>query len=175
MKHHYRFEFEDIILKPLEEADIENLRMLRNKEKRFFVTQDEIDSRAQKKWYQSYLGKKDDIMFKIVKKKEPDTFIGAIALYHIDRKKKEAEFGRLVVDKEAAPEKGVGLMATRAVCMFGFRILQLEKIICEALKNNGRALSIYDRAGFAIVGEDGVCCSMEVTRRSISLGGRSGG
>lgn len=36
MKHNYLFPFKRIILKPLEEIDIESLRIVRNKERQFF-------------------------------------------------------------------------------------------------------------------------------------------
>ena len=93
----------------------------------------DLSREMQEKWYQRYLGKNDDIMFKIVKKTEPEAFIGAIALYDIDQKEKTSECGRTVVDKGLAPEKGIGLMATKAVCLFGFEQLGLKKIVGDII------------------------------------------
>ena len=169
MEHNYMFGFEDIILKPLLSSDLEELRVLRNKEKNFFATQDEITKEMQEKWYQRYLGKNDDIMFKIVKKTEPEAFIGAIALYDIDQKEKTSECGRTVVDKGLAPEKGIGLMATKAVCLFGFEQLGLKKIVGGVLKSNERIIKVDTRAGFYIVGEDDDFYQIEMTPGSINI------
>ena len=164
MKHAYTFPFEQLILKPLEEADIEQLRLLRNREKQFFITQAEIDGPSQKRWYESYLNKAGDIMFKLVRATEPDQFIGAIALYDISLENHSAEFGRLIGDKELVLEKGVGLQAVKAICGFGFEVLKLETIVCEVLKSNTRAFRVYLKAGFRTIEEGENCYRMEWKR-----------
>ena len=73
-------------------SDIEELRRIRNKERQYFATQNEISKEMQEEWYAKYLQRDDDIMFKIVSKKEPDLFIGAIALYDIDEKQKNTSY-----------------------------------------------------------------------------------
>ena len=171
MKHDYEFAFQRIILKPLEQEDIELLRKLRNQEKQYFATQQEITREGQQKWYQSYLEKQDDIMFKIVKKENPEEFIGTIALYDIDWENRTSECGRTVVDKEKAPEKGIGMEATKAVCLFGFDVLKLKKIVGEVLKTNERIIKVDKRAGFYIVGEREDMYDIEMTRDSIRLDG----
>lgn len=169
MKHSYEYEFKRIILKPLEKEDIEALRILRNQERKYFTTQQEIAIETQKKWFQSYLKKADDIMFKIAKKESPTEFIGAIALYNIDMKNKISEFGRVMVDKQKAPEKGIGTEATQAVCLFGFKILKLKKIIGEILKSNERIIKIDKRVGFHIIGERENLYDIEITPETICL------
>lgn len=169
MNHEYLFEFKRIILKPLKEEDIECLRLLRNQEKQYFITNDEISEESQKKWYQSYLNKEDDIMFKIVKREKPEEFIGAIALYDIDLEKRVSEFGRVLVDKMKAPEKGIGKEATLAVCLFGFEVLKLNKIIGEILKSNERIIKVDRRAGFRFVGEQRDVYNIEMTKDTICL------
>src|SRR5699024_7626194 len=105
-QHKYEFSYERIILKPLGKEDIEDLRNLRNRMKDFFFTNEDITVEAQKKWYERYLKKENDIMFKAVKKEAPDIFIGTIAIYDIADDLSVAELGRTLVDKEKAPEKG---------------------------------------------------------------------
>lgn len=153
MKHDYEFAYERIILKPLNEEDIESLRILRNKEKQYFFTGDDITPEQQKVWYANYLKKNDDIMFKVVKKEEPDKFIGAIAVYEINSNEGTAEVGRTVIDKEKAPEKGIGMEATKAVCKFAFDVLGMKKVVGEVLKNNERIIKVDLRAGFVMVGD----------------------
>ncbi len=167
MEHKYSFEYWGLILKPLLYTDIENLRVLRNKERQYFASQNIITCEEQIEWYQAYLAKSDDIMFKIVKKESPEKFIGAIALYNIDWKEGICEFGRTLVNKELAPEKGVGLAATKAVCLFGFECLEMKKIRGEALKTNERILKVYARAGFSVVGENEKFYFLEVVLKEL--------
>lgn len=153
MKHSYEYAYNEIILKPLQQEDLEGLRVLRNSNKEYFIHQAEITMEAQKAWYQSYLLKTDDIMFKVVKKENEQKLIGAVALYHI--KENAAEVGRIMIDKNLAPEKGMGTQTLKAVCSFGFHKLRLEKIVCEVFKTNIRSLSAFRKAGFSFVGEKG--------------------
>jgi len=154
MKHNYSYEYKRIILNPLEKQDIEELRVLRNGAREFFVYQGIITPEKQQKWFEQYLQKDDDIMFKIVKAEEPEEFIGAVALYDIEPEKHQAEFGRIVIDKEKVSEKGLGQETVEAITQFGFTILNLRKIVAEVLKENQRALTSDLRAGFTIIDEN---------------------
>ncbi len=162
MKHSYTYEFKRIILEPLEEKDIESLRLLRNRERRYFINQDEITKENQVNWYKRYLEKDNDIMFRVVQKCKPDIFVGAIALYDIDWEKKTCEFGRTLIDREIVKEKGLGFEATVGVTQFGFDILNLNKIVAEVLKTNERVLKIYKRAGYSIMEEKGELYKLEI-------------
>lgn len=153
MKHSFEYEYGRIILKSLEEADIEELRVLRNKESQYFLSEVEILPEQQKQWYKKYQLKTNDIMFKVVKKSNSEEFVGAIAVYDIDEKKHTAEVGRTVIDKIKAPEKGIGMEATKAVCKFAFEKLGIKKIVASVLKTNERILKVDTRVGFTIVGE----------------------
>lgn len=168
MKHDYEFAYERIILKPLEEKDIESLRILRNKEKQYFFTGDDITPEQQKVWYANYLKKNDDIMFKVVKKEEPDKFIGAIAVYEINFDEETAEVGRTVIDKEKAPEKGIGTEAVKAVCKFAFGVIKLKKLTLEVFKNNDRATRVYEKTGFVSVDNRKNIYIMEMTPNTIN-------
>lgn len=167
MKHDYSYEFGHIILKPLEEADIESMRILRNKVKDSYLNNNEIDAESQKKWYQRYLEKQDDIMFKVVKKDKPDEFIGAMGLYDIDWENGISETGRTMLDKEKVPEKGIGIEIMKATCLFGFEVLKLKKIVAEVLKNNKPSLGATKRTGFRTVGEEGDYYLIEITLEDV--------
>ena len=60
MFHNLINHFEDIVLQPLEEKDIENLRLLRNKDenRRCFLYQEIISKENQKKWYEKCISHK---------------------------------------------------------------------------------------------------------------------
>jgi len=150
MRHTYEYEEGRIVLKPLEKEDIEALRILRNKMRHCFLNTQIISPENQEAWYESYLKKDRDYMFKIVKKEKPTEFIGAIAIYDVDDANRSAEFGRLIVDKEIAPEKGLGYDAVKAICKFSFGVLQLSQIRAFVLTDNERALKTYLKVGFRI-------------------------
>ena len=170
MKHSHHFEYGRVILSPLMEEDIEELRVLRNKEKSSFLTKSDIDRESQINWYKRYLEKEDDIMFKISHRDKPEEFIGAIAVYDIDTEKRIAEVGRTVVDKEKNAQAGIGLEATKGICLFSFVVLGIDKRVAQILKSNERILKVDTRAGFYIVGDhDDSSYDIEMTKDTINL------
>ena len=170
MKHNHRYEFGRIILTPLEKKDIELLRVLRNRENKYFQTKNEITKEAQEAWFESYLTKENDIMFKISHKDSPEEFIGAIAVYDIDYNNKIAEVGRTVIDKDKNNEPGLGQDATKGICLFSFTVLGIEKIVASIIKTNERILKVDTRAGFYITGDyNDDSYAIEMTRNSLNL------
>lgn len=153
MIHNYQFTYRDIILQPLKEDDIEDIRCLRNKQRQYFLNSSFITKKQQHEWFLSYLEKGDDIMFKISKAAKPNCLIGAIAVYNIFLASSEGEIGRTMIDKEIAPEKGLGQMATRAIAKFCFSELGLLKLTGIVKKNNERILKVDTRCGFQIIDE----------------------
>ena len=109
-------------------------------------------------------------MFKVVRTGNEEEFIGAIAVYDINYKDATAEVGRTVIDKLKAPEKGIGMDATKAVCLFAFDVLKIKKIVATVLKNNERIIKVDTGAGFYVVGDAGEdSYAIEMTRDSINL------
>ena len=154
MNHSYRIQYKRVLLRPLKEQDIEELRVLRNKNRAFFVDSRYISPDQQKTWFQQYLEKENDVMFAVELTDHPDEFIGAIALYNMRPQTKTMEFGRTLIDKEKAPEKNIGTEAVIAVCRAAFENLKAETVTAEVLKGNEQACRAYAKAGFIIVGED---------------------
>lgn len=148
MKHNYRFESNRIILRPLEEKDIENVRKLRNAYAEFYVNQEEITEEQQKKWFAHYLTKEDDVMVVAELKDVPGSFAGATSLYDIDYEKKECEIGRTMCNKDVATEKGIGSEIFTAIIAMGFDTLGMKRIITSVLTNNPRSAHMTEKAGF---------------------------
>lgn len=164
----YTIDLDRIILKPLIEDDIEALRILRNREKIYFLNNSEISEEQQKRWYDNYLLKDDDIMFSIVPKSDLTKFCGAIALYKIEKAKRLCEIGRTLVDKNILPDKGIGLEATRGACKFAFEILGVERIRTQIIRTNERSMKLHQRAGFYILDDsDTRFCLVEVTKDTL--------
>lgn len=156
MLHEFTGAGHRIILKPFTQEDIEPLRLLRNKphNRRWFVYADEISADAQKQWFEQYKAAADDVMFSVTRSAQPDQFIGAVALYHIDQNNGSAEFGRILIDSENVKEKGLGLDATLCVLKIGFGQMGLERVYLEVFSDNMRAIRLYEKAGFTKTGED---------------------
>lgn len=169
MRHHYHLQHGRIILRPLEERDIEELRVLRNKNLEFFFDSVEITSEAQRAWYERYLQKEDDVMFAVERSDKPGEFIGAIAIYNINPQTGIAECGRTVLDKEKAPLKGIGTETTAAACHVAFSQMGVKKIVAEILKSNERILTVDTRAGFVVTGENGENWCIEMTPETIRI------
>lgn len=151
MTHNYSFNTQLLTFKPLQHGDIEDLMITRNQNRLFFVNKEIIDIAEQETWFNNYLAKKNDIMFSIYNKK--DQRIGFAALYNIDSINLVAEFGRLLI-KNNFKGKNYGGFVVEAIIDFCVKTLDIHNIICKCLKNNEKALSIYLKRGFVIVGEE---------------------
>ena len=150
MLHEFKKNYGDIILKPLEWKNIEELRNLRNKEenRKCFIYQKEITKEEQENWYKKYLEKEEDIMFSAFLKADEEYLIGFAALYDIDKNSKKCEFGRIIVDKNKVTKKGIGYQITKCLCDIGFQNLGLDMIYLEVFSDNIPALKTYLKAGF---------------------------
>lgn len=150
MIHKIEYEFNQIKLNSLKEENIEDLRLLRNKDenRKCFIFCNKISKQDQQKWFESYKNKPDDYMFYVSTTKKPYEFIGSVALYNIDTNKKSAEFGRIIIDKDKINEKGIGYDTTIATCQVAFNILNLELVYLEVFEDNIRAIKTYEKSGF---------------------------
>lgn len=170
MIHNYHYGYKKILLRPLRESDLELLRILRNKNREYFNTSVEIAKEAQMIWYENYIQKSDDIMFAVAKLDDPNGFIGAVSIYNINSEERIAEFGRIIIDKQLAPEKGIGADATRAVCLFAFEELKLALLYATILKTNERIIKVDTKVGFFITGSiDELSYRIEMDRNTLRL------
>lgn len=150
MDHTFSNSFGGVVLSPLAESDLEALRRLRNQNATWFLNSAEISEEQQRAWYQRYLQKKNDVMFRVGTRERREQFIGAVALYDIDRETGQAEFGRLMIDREAAGRSGLGYDATMCACEFGFARLGLQRIYLDVYADNIAAVKTYEKAGFYV-------------------------
>lgn len=148
MRHCIRACFGRVMLSPLEMKDIEELRCLRNRERKWFVHSEEIDSEEQRIWYAKYLETPNDYMFSISQLNNLSTFIGAVALYNVNKESNTCEFGRIIINSLNIPERGLGYDATLCACEIGFEELGMKTILLELFCDNIKAIKTYKRAGF---------------------------
>ncbi len=147
MIHNYKDSYDHIELHPLTEEFIEDMRRLRNKNRNCFIFSDIITEDGQVAWYNSYIRKNGDYLFSIIRK-DDNRFIGTVSLYNVMGD--EAEFGRLMINKDIVKEKGLGLEVVICACKIGFKQLKLERMILEVFEDNLPALKTYIKAGFNI-------------------------
>ncbi|RAW10903.1 GNAT family N-acetyltransferase [Paenibacillus taichungensis] len=152
MHHDYVIKNNKFILTPVTEADIELMRGWRNSPLNHssFLTNNYIDMDQQKRWFENYLQKTNDIMFIVKDLEDSGKRVGMLGLYDIDndKNKKKAEFGRLLIGEPSTRGKGLGLAVTLNLCKFGFQILELDEIYLEVITDNVTAHKIYKKAGF---------------------------
>lgn len=168
MRHSYEIRYKRVFLRPLEERDIEELRILRNKNREFFNDSRLIPPEQQKVWFRRYLEKNDDVMFAVELAGDPGRFIGATAIYNIDPAGGTAEWGRLVIDRDKTALRGLGAEVIAAACHFAFAGMGVRRVDFELFKSNERARRTYMRAGGVIVGEDEKKWYMEMTPDTIA-------
>jgi len=151
MKHEYTVSYGRVLLRPLAQTDTEELRLLRNRKREFFLNSTVISAETQKKWYQQYLEKPGDYMFSICHGVS-GKWIGAVGIYDVEPESGMAEFGRLLIGCELVTERGLGTDATKAACVFAFQQLRLKRLKLNVYHDNTAALVTYLKAGFLPIG-----------------------
>lgn len=145
-------ENEEVVLKPITTEDLECMRMWRNSMNNEYIFRDTtyITRQDQMAWYEKYQMDPTDQMYIII---DQGQCVGTVALYHIDRDQKEAEFGRLLIGDLNARGKKLGMKASKLLCQYAFETLKLERIVLEVFEDNLYAKNIYEQLGFKVIGE----------------------
>ena len=138
-----------IVLRELENKDIEMIRIWRNQEdvRNNFVNSDIISPEQQINWYNAYCLSETDLMF-IIEEAESLRPIGSVSLYNINTKDKVAEFGRLMIGERSFRGKGIALKASSLICKYAFDKIGLEVIYLDVFPDNKKAIKLYLTLGF---------------------------
>lgn len=152
MKHNYSARFGNVLLRPLAQQDIENLRTWRNnfEQTRFLRPIGYITPEMQQQWFEKYLGNENEIAFAIVETKDLNRMVGSVALYDFDGG--TAEIGKIQVGDPEASGRGIGRLSFVLAMWIGFRKLGLKKIICSVHQKNIPSHTNIMRVGFSITG-----------------------
>ena len=81
--------------------------------------------------------------------------IGTVSIFDVNKRKKSAEYGRMVIGDINYRMKGHALDATNAILIFAFNNLKLVRVKLGVLKNNKPAVNLYKNIGFSIVKSKG--------------------
>ena len=152
MKHTITLTTDHLLLSPLGEGQIEDLRILRNhpENRVWFFDSAEISPEQQKVWFASQQAVEGDYMFAVFSKQDPHVFLGALAIYHYNREESSYEVGRLLLDTKKVPERGFGKELISAACKIGFETLCAKRLYAELFADNERSLACFTGNGFAV-------------------------
>ena len=147
-------ELENVILRPFEPFDVEQLYSYRNDWEVIRLlggfsagySRNMLDG-----WIERHQNRDDETLWCIADKLT-DRCIGHVGLYRIDLRSRKADFGIIIGDKEWRG-RGVGHAVTDRVLRFGFEELSLHKITLGVLDTNPRAIKLYEKIGFVREGK----------------------
>lgn len=151
-------------LRPLERPDLPILAAWRNNPeiRPHFFTPYLITVSGQEKWYDSYLGRGDSVIF-MIQLFDTKQCIGMIGLDHIDHRNQSAEYGRTLIADPQQRRHGYARDATLTLLYHAFTDLNLNRVYLRVYADNVAALKFYECCGFKREG---------LERESLYMGGR---
>ena len=152
MKHKYFAKYGNILLRPLEKADIEKLRVWRNDTEmtRFLRPIGYISPEMQEQWYDSYLANLNEITFAIVETEKLNRIIGSLSLYNFSESC--AEIGKIQIGDKEARGNGYSGIAFVMAMKIGFNLLKVKKIHASVHQENYAAYKNYSKIGMYLTG-----------------------
>lgn len=156
-----------ISLRLLEERDLVKTLVWRNQDniRIWFFNSEVLTRESHLRWYKKYCTLDNDFVFIIEFDHEP---VGQVALYNIDWKSKDAEYGRLMIGESWARGKKISNIATNLLLHIGFVDLGLEKIHLEVKKTNITAKKIYSSCGFILVQDKNDILTMVINKNQFN-------
>jgi RimJ/RimL family protein N-acetyltransferase len=104
----------------------------------------------EKEFLQS-ISKSNNMIFGIIDN-STDKIIGTCGLHGVNYIDGTAEFGIFIGDKDSWG-KGFGMEATRLIIDYGFSVLNLHNIYLRVFEFNKRAIRVYEKCGFKVIGK----------------------
>ncbi|WP_081581595.1 UDP-4-amino-4,6-dideoxy-N-acetyl-beta-L-altrosamine N-acetyltransferase [Pararhodospirillum photometricum] len=138
-----------LLLRAIEESDLPIISFWRSQPEvyEYFYEYLPISVRQQKNWYEKQLQDSSEINF-VVADIKTGKAIGTVSIYHIDRRSRKAEWGRLIIGDPSARSGGKGAEIEALVLQYSFEHLNLNKLYCEVLLQNEKVVSLHKKFGF---------------------------
>lgn len=152
MNSKFIIKYQNIILRPLIEDDINFLRLLRNDHNlsKYLTKIDDISMEQQISWFKSIKNDNNSVFFAIDEQTNRKGLVGSCAIYDINEN--NAEFGKIIVDPIMKGQK-IGYNSMFASLFFGFEFLGIKCFIGKVFDDNIAAKINDLKVGFKIVGE----------------------
>jgi RimJ/RimL family protein N-acetyltransferase len=140
-------ESERLIIKPVEEKDLEYLLNLRwDASIMEHLIHDPISMQNQKNWFAN-ISRKDLVLSIFLKNDQSEPIIvGTIGLYNIDHRHQKA-VSRVRIDP-AYQRKGIAFESRNMVMDYGFNTLNLNKITADCFADNKAIVNLCLKLGF---------------------------
>ena len=137
-----------IYLRPMEEKDTDLIVKWRNHERvrRNFIYQKSFTKEGHENWIHTMIETGSAVQF-IICEKETNRPVGSVYFRDINTEHHKAEYG-IFIGEDDAVGKGIGTETARLAILYGFRAMNLHKIILRAFAENEGALRSYEKAGF---------------------------
>lgn len=143
-------ESERLLIKPIEEEDINELLEIRwDKDTMKYMIHEPISRQQQLTWFKS-LTKKDLALSIFLKHEDKNKLIGTVGFYNIDMRHQRTTL-RVRLSKDHWG-KGIGYEAMVMVLKYGFNELNLRKICGDSFSDNEAIKGLTRKVGFKIEG-----------------------
>lgn len=141
-----------IKLRAVELDDVEKLAKWRSNPDvyEYFYEYEPLSTIQQKKWLEKELENKENKFF-IVSTLDGEA-VGTVGFVDIDWRNRKAEWGRILIAEQKYRKDGYGSEVLILILEYAFEHLNLNKLYCEALVSNQKAIALYKKFGFK---EDG--------------------
>lgn len=152
-----------LILVPLGPKHLEFVRKWRNESRHQFFDSNLIEAEDELIWFWcQYMSDLSDRMW--IARTDELGWVGTGALVHIDLEKREAEWGRLMVDSSVRG-KGMAGRISRLVRDYALDVLNLNRIYGSLYTNNDQVLRIDIAAGYIPYREENGVTYVELWRK----------
>ena len=155
-------------IRPIEDADTANIVRWRNSQavKKNLIQQTPITEESHRQYLAKYVYTKQVYQF-VISVVDEDTCmdIGSCFVKNINLEQRAAEIG-IFIGEDAARGKGYAKYAMTELLKFAYETLGMQTIFLLVLDTNEVAKIVYQKLGFAVVGEpvDGVFIRMELKK-----------
>ena len=153
MIHNITGQYRNTLIRPLNDSDLESLRMWRNNSgmNKYLKKINEITPDMQLNWFKNYCLDKSIFTFAIDETNELKHIVGSISIYDIHDT--DAKIGKFLIGDENAKGKKIGYYSLLLSLYIGFTKLGLNTIMLDVHENNLPAYHNYEKAGFSVIGK----------------------
>lgn len=144
------FAHDGLMIRALEEGDLERLRALRNEPSTWMMLTHVgfLDAEGQRQWFQHIRTAEDPRYYVICD--EAHDFIGIVRTDALDRTNRSLRVGADIVPELRG--RGYGRRSYELLKRYCFDYLNMHRIWLLVLADNARALHLYERQGFRVEG-----------------------